>query len=88
MKRASFFALSLCLSCFSLAACVSAGRQAAADRDRCAAQGLTQQSSAFDDCVAAASAGRREAEARQDLGMRQLHEHEVDDFLTSTSVHP
>jgi hypothetical protein len=72
----------------SLAGCASTERQAAADRDRCTAQGLTPDSSAYVDCIAAASAAHADAEARQSDRMRQMQERGMDDFLNSSRTHP
>jgi len=72
----------------SLAGCASAERQAAADRDRCTAQGLAPDSSAYVDCVAAASAAHADAEARQSDRMRQMQERGMDDFLNSSRANP
>jgi hypothetical protein len=71
-----------------LTGCASAERQAAADRDRCAAQGLAPDSSAYVDCLAAASAAHADAETRQSDRMRQMQEHGMDDFLNSNRLSP
>jgi hypothetical protein len=86
MKRAGRFALFLCIA--GLAGCVSAERRAADDRAECEAQGRGPSTPAYADCVAAAAARHDDAEARQQLRMRQVHEQDVDHFLTSTSPIP
>ncbi|MFI4997205.1 MAG: hypothetical protein ACHQAQ_15665 [Hyphomicrobiales bacterium] len=88
MKPASLLLMFLGFASCGLAGCVSPERQAAADRDQCQAQGLAPSTGAFSDCLAAAGARRDDAEARRALAMRQRHDQEVDDFLTSSSMHP
>jgi hypothetical protein len=87
-KPNGFRALLLAFVSCALVGCVSAERRAANDREECQAQGYAPSTSAFDNCLAAAGARHDEAAARQSLRMQQVHEHEVDNFLTSTSIIP
>ena len=75
------------LSC-AFAGCVSVEQRAASDKEECKAQGYAPSTSAFDDCLAAAAVRHDQADARQSQRMRQLHERDVDSFLTSTSIIP
>jgi hypothetical protein len=86
--RARLLVLMLGFAACGLSGCVSAEHRAAGDRRECEAQGYAPATSAFSACLAAASAGHDDAEARQSLRMRQVHEREVDNFLTSTSITP
>jgi hypothetical protein len=73
---------------FALAGCISAEQRAASDREQCHAQGYAPSSAEFNNCLVGAAARHDEAEARQSARMRQAHEQEVDNFLTSTSIIP
>ena len=88
MKSALPFAVCLGLMAFGLGGCLSSRHSVAEDRAACQTQGYAPGSQGFEDCVVDAGARHDEAAARQDLGMRQVHEQEVDNFLTSTSMHP
>jgi hypothetical protein len=86
MKRARLIVLGLTAA--SLSGCISTERQAALDRDECSAQGFAPTSSEFSNCMASASLRHEDARARQSLAMRQRHEQEVDDFLSSSRIAP
>jgi hypothetical protein len=89
MKPALSLAACIALTAFGLSGCLSTSRHTADDdRAECQAQGYAPGSKGFADCVVDAGARHDEAAARQDLGMRQMHDQEVDNFLTSTSIHP
>jgi hypothetical protein len=88
MRRAILPVLLLGLFGAILAGCVSSGHSLADDEAQCQAQGFAPSSKAFSDCVGTAVARRDDAEARQDLRMRQLHEQEVDRFLTTPGGMP
>jgi hypothetical protein len=87
MNRAGLFALFLGIA-LGLAGCISAERRAADDRAQCEAQGLAPSTGAYADCIGTAAARHDDAEAKQQLRMRQVHEQEIDNFLTSTSPIP
>lgn len=76
------------LAAASLSGCVSTERQVALDKEECSAQGFTPTSSEFSNCMASASIRHEDARARQSLAMRQRHEQEVDDFLSSSRIAP
>jgi hypothetical protein len=86
--RAGGRALLLGIVACALVGCVSAERRMANDKEQCQAQGYAPSSAEFSNCLSAAAARHDEAEARQSLRMRQAHEQEVDNFLTSTSIIP
>jgi hypothetical protein len=86
VKRACMLVVGLAAA--SLSGCVSAERQAALDKDECSAQGFTPASSEFTNCITSAGLRHEDARARQSLTMRQRHDQEVDDFLTSSRMAP
>jgi hypothetical protein len=76
------------LACANLAGCVSTTRQAEADRDQCAAQGLAPSSAGFDDCMARARAYHRDAEASQSVRMQDMQDRSMSDFMHSQNANP
>jgi hypothetical protein len=87
-KPTCLFVFLVAMTLAGFAGCSSPGRELAAAKDQCAAQGFAPSTSAFEDCIADANSRRHDAEARQSARMQQLQDMSTQSFLHSQSAAP